>query len=340
YFATIFTSAVLPPIKEKRKPNNEAITKEQLREFCQSIGADLVGFFNKDRYNKFLDELKGLEIFPDKVEEVIDVGKIYGPYVPTIIEKENTIKRLESWFPEAQSVIVLGLHFPNASLDTAKVTPAETVGPYAFVQYEALNLLSDISYKVAKRLNDSGYKSTFTFDLTGLASKVKNSRGMLPDMRSHSFVAFLSGLGYIGIHGYPITDRYGVRQRFISIITDIPLSNDPMYSGDILCERCERPCINHCPTSAIINQEIIIKLEGREFKIPKIDFFSCDWAKRYCLVGEEGPFYWNVDINIPVPKEKKIEKVLDAVSRYSWGVQKLHVNIVEECLRKCIAKGS
>ncbi|MBC7320788.1 hypothetical protein H5T89_09100, partial [bacterium] len=209
YFATIFTSAVLPPIKEKRKPNNEAITKEQLREFCQSIGADLVGFFNKDRYEEFLDELENLEILPDTIEEVIDVGKIYGPYIPAIREKENTIKRLDSWFPEAKSVIVLGLHFPNASLDTAKVTPAETVGPYAFVQYETLNLLSDIAYKVVKKLNDGGYIATLTFDIAGIGSRVKNSRGMLPDMRSHLVEAFLSGLAYIGLHGYPITDKYG-----------------------------------------------------------------------------------------------------------------------------------
>lgn len=341
YFATIFTSAGLPYMKKRRKDSKEnTITKEYIREFCQNIGADLVGFFNKDRYEEFLAQLEDLAILPDMAEEVIDIGKIYGPYVPAIREKENILRRLENWFPEAKSVIVLGLHFPDTSLDTAKVTPAETVGPYAFVQYETLNLLSDIAYKVVKSLNDNGYKATFTFDLTGLASRVKNSRGMLPDMRAHSFDAFLSGLAYIGIHGYPITDKYGVRQRFISIITDMPLSNDPLYSGEILCKKCQKPCIEACPTSAITSKEVTIRLEGKEFKLPKIDSFSCDWAKRYCLVGEEGPFYWNVNINIPVPKEKTTEKILDAISNFPWGVQKLHINIVEECLRKCIAKGS
>lgn len=339
YFSTIFTSATLPSIKEKREVISEDIDKEWLRQFCQYNGADLVGFFDKERYDNFVNNLKDLGLSPDKVEEVVDIGKIYGPYIPEIRKRESFIKELEDWIPGAKSVIVLGLHFPDASLDTAKVTPAETVGPYAFVQYETLNLLSDIAYRVIKKLNDSGYMATFTFDLTGLASKVKNSRGMLPDMRSHAAYALLSGLAYIGLHGYPITDRYGVRQRFIAIITDLQLSNDPLYEGEILCERCPKPCIEACPTSAIMNYNINIKIEGKDFKIPKIDFFSCDWAKRYCLVGEEGPYYWNVDVNIPVPEEKKVEKVLDSVSNVSWGVQKLHINIVEECLRKCIAKG-
>jgi len=182
--------------------------------------------------------------------------------------------------------------------------------------------------------------ATSTFVVTGLGSKVKNSRGMLPDMRSYLIEAFLSGLAYIGFHGYPITDRYGVRQRFISIVTDLPLSNDPVYDGEILCEQCDKPCINACPTSAITEDSLkLIHFEGREFKIPNLNTFACDWAKRYCLVGEEGPSYWNVDINIPVPKEESVEDVLNSVSKYPWGVQKLHINIVEECLRRCRAVG-
>lgn len=339
-FATIFTNASLPFTKERRLKRGEVLDKESLRTFCREIGADLVGFFNKDRYDKFCKILEDLRLFPNKINEVLDIGKIYGPYVPTVKTKDNKIRRLEDWFPTAKSVIVLGLHFPNSSLDTAKVTPAETVGPYAFVQYETLNLLSDIAYKVVKKLNDGGYIATLTFDIAGIGSRVKNSRGMLPDMRSHSVEAFLSGLAYIGLHGYPITDKYGTRQRFISIITDLPLPNDDIYSGEILCKQCDKICINVCPTSAIIENNIeSIHFEGKDFKVPIVNLFACDWAKRYCLVGEEGPFYWNVDINFPLPQEEKIEEVLDAVSKFPWGVQKLHINIVEECLRKCRAVG-
>lgn len=340
FFSTIFTSASLPSIKERRVERKENLEPEILKRFCREIGADLVGFFNKDRYERFCKLLTDLRLFQNESkEEVIDIGKIYGPYVPMIKKTEDSIKRLDDWVPKANSVIVLGLHFPNASLDTAKVTPAETVGPYAFVQYETLNLLSDMAYKVVKRLNDNGYRATFTFDITGLASKIKNSRGMLPDMRAHSIYAFLSGLSYIGLHGYPITTEYGVRQRFIAIISDLSLPNDPIYSGEILCENCSKPCISACPTSAISYSTIPIDFEGIKIKIPKFDSFACDWAKRYCLVGEEGPYYWNVDVNIPVPKEKRIEDVVDSVSKTHWGVQKLHINIVEECLRKCIANG-
>lgn len=339
YFATVFSSASLPSEKEKRPIEKEVLDKEKLRTFCQEIGADLVGFFNKDRYKKFCDLLEELNLFPDEKEELLDIGKIYGPYVPVVEKKKGRIKRMEEWFPTAKSVIVIGLHFPNSSIDTAKVTPAETVGPYAFVQYEALNLLSDIAYRVIKKLNDNGYVATLTFDVTGFGSKIKNSRGMLPDMRSCLIEAFLSGLAYMGFHGYPITDKYGVRQRFISIITDLPLSNDSIYKEEVLCEQCDKPCIEACPTSAIIGNNVKFNFEGGNFEFPDINFFACDWATRYCLVGEEGPSYWNVDINIPLPREENIEEVLDSVSKFPWGVQKLHINIVEECLRRCKAIG-
>jgi len=340
WFATIFTSASLPSTKGKRAIRKEILDKEELRAFCQKIGADLVGFLDKDRYEKFCALLEDLNLFPEKIEEVWDIGKIHGPYVPFVKTKKNRIKRLNEWFPTARSLIVLGLHFPNSSLDTAKVTPAETVGPYAFVQYETLDLLSDIAYKVVKKLNDNEHMATFTFDVTGLGSKVKNSRGMLPDMRSCSIEAFLSGLAYIGFHGYPITDRYGVRQRFISIITDLPFPNDPLYRGEMLCEQCDKPCIASCPTSAIReNEGKSLHFEGRDFKFPNINFFACDWAKRYCLSGEEGPSYWNVDINIPLPEEENVERVVEATSQFPWSAQKLHINIVEECLRECRARG-
>ena len=82
-----------------------------------------------------------------------------------------------------------------------------------------------------------------------------------------------------------------------------------------------------------------ITLEGVSFDVPRIDPFSCDWAKRYCLAGEEGPTYCGVAVDEPVPEEKSVTQIAMAVCKVKWGVQKLHTNVVEECLRVCPAKG-
>ena len=339
-FATILTSVPLPRTTYVRQPEQDPLTPEGLRECCRQAGADLVGFCDAGRFQTLRTALDDAGFVAGIEQAVTDAsGSIYAPYAPAIERREVRMKGPEDWLAGAKSVIVLGLHFPDAALDTAKTTPAETVGPFAFAQYETLCLLGDMACKVAKRLSDAGYRASVTSDLTGLASTVKSSRGMLPDMRANLFPAVLAGLAYPGVHGHPLTREYGVRQRFIAIVADCVLPSDPLYDGPVECAMCGEPCVEACPTRAISQSRLALKLEGREFALPMIDAFACDWAKRYGLSGEEGPAYLGLDTDLPVPEERTAEALARAVSSVQWGVQKRHLNIAEECLRVCPARG-
>lgn len=117
------------------------------------------------------------------------------------------------------------------------------------------------------------------------------------------------------------------------------LPDDPLYAGAIDCEACDKPCIAACPTTALADETVALKLNGTTFNLPRIDCFACDWAARYGLAGEEGPKYCGLDVDLPVPKERTAQAVAAAVSRVNWGVQKRHTNIVEECVRVCPARG-
>ncbi|MBA7556801.1 Epoxyqueuosine reductase [subsurface metagenome] len=270
-----------------------------------------------------------------------DKGAGYGPYIPEIKSINSGLRTPEYYLSGAKSVIVLGLHFPDACLDIAKITPAETVGPYAFAHYETLFLLRDKAVKIVKYIQQGGYQATISCDLCGLASLVKSSRGMLPDSRANRFAALLSGLGYIGDNGVPLTEKYGTRQRFISIITDYPFSDDPLYSGEILCQKCSHPCIKVCPTKAIKKQKISFTIEGKQFTFPEIDSLHCDWAKRYGLADKEGPAYYGLETETPIPKGRITpQKIAGALTKVRWGVQKRHINICEECIRVCLARNS
>ncbi|MCM8807075.1 MAG: hypothetical protein ABIM58_02950 [candidate division WOR-3 bacterium] len=337
-FSTILVSAKLKEIKIKRKIEKEKIEKEKFRNFCKECGADLVGFFNINRFEKFKKEFLKKFNLPEEVEMVYDISHIYAPISPIIKREKINLKEPKDYLKDAKSVIVIGLHYPDACLDTAKITPAETVGPYAFSQFESLNLLTDIAYKIIKKLNDCGYKGIYSYDLTGLSSKILSSRGFLPDNRSNSYSVLLSGLGYIGKNGVPITKEFGQRQRFFSIITDFEFENDPLYNGENFCEDCYE-CIKNCPTSAIKRKNVKIEIENKIFEIPVIDEFSCDWAKRYGLIGKEGPKYMGINVDFKVPTKNKTRKLIENLMNLKLGVQKRHLNICEECIRNCKYKG-
>lgn len=340
-FLTVLTSMKLKKKVFFRKETcKRNIKKNELKDFCFEAGADMAGVFNIERFEKFKKEFEKKVKFPEKKEIVVDKGGVYGHFVPDIRTECISLKGPDDYLKDARSVIVIGLHFPHSVLDYAKVTPAETTGPYVFSQVETITTLKDIGVKIIKYLNFCGYKGVMTPDLTGLASQVlTKSRGNIPDMSANLYPALLAGLAYPGLHGYPITERYGTRQRFLAIVTDCPLENDPLPLMKYACEKCEKFCISFCPTKAITKKTVKIKVEGREFYIPLIDDFSCDWAKRYGLSGDEGLKYYGIKTDIPVPKNKKIEEVVKAINNVNWGVQKRHANVCEECIRVCPEKG-
>jgi epoxyqueuosine reductase QueG len=339
-FLTILTSAAVEPQVRRRPEEMANLTPDALKAFCRDAGADLVGFFAAGRYASLCRSLEDAGLVPEEVVEIEDQAWHYGPFVPRVHQRRGRLQTLQDWLPGSASVIVLGLHFPDSALDIAKVTPAETVGPYAFVAQESLVLLRDTASRVIKRLNDAGYRAAPTYDVTGLASKTRNCRAwVIPDMRANVYEAVMAGLAYLGVHGHAITPQFGVRQRFIAIVTDAPLPSDDMLAVPSLCATCAQPCTSACPTAAIHGERKTLTVEGRLIGTYAVDCYACDWAKRYTLSGKEGPDWLGIDINVPVPAQKTTEAIVAAVAGADFGVQKRHVNITEECLRVCPARG-
>jgi len=338
-FTTVLSSAPLPAATRRGPGRADAPTPNELREFCHDAGADLVGFCDADRYAAFQQAFGDARIATRGTETVQDHGLGYGPFVPSVARQESRLLGLEDWLPGARGVIVLGLHFPDAALDTAKTTPAETVGPYVFACYESLRLLEDIAYRVIKRLNRTGHRAVPAADLAGQASRVVSPRGMLPDMRSNRFAAALAGLATIGVNGCPLTPEYGVRQRFVAVVTDLRLPGDMLLDTPAPCADCDRPCVEACPTAALGDTASPLEIEGVTFNVPAVDGFACDWAKRLALSGAEGPDCCGLDVDVPVPARRTAAAVASAVAGVHWGVQKHLITIGEECIRVCPARG-
>lgn len=66
-------------------------------------------------------------------------------------------------------------------------------------------------------------------------------------------IARVCGLGWIGKNGLVITDEFGARQRFLAILTDMPLTETPQLR-ECECGEC-RECIEHCAMKVLKDQD-------------------------------------------------------------------------------------
>jgi epoxyqueuosine reductase len=299
-----------------------------------SLGFDLVGVTSIRRMDVLCGQLsKKLDTsgFGMWIE---DKGPIHGPAKPVVRTSEVNVKKPGDYLEDAYSVLVLGLHYPDANLDRAKEPPSEAVGPYAFAQYETQNQLGYLSIKMANYLHKLGFKAVITPDLCGLSSRVANPRGLQYDATACRFAAIAAGLGELGWNGMMLTPQYGVRQHFIAIVTDAPLEESPLYSGPQLCDGC-MDCVQRCPVTALDKEaSITLMLEDKTFTLGVLDRLRCDWAKRYGLVAEEGPGYLGAKIDVMPPDKITPDDICRAM-KMKDPIQKHHTCIVEGCIEAC-----
>jgi len=322
HFISVLTDAPLEPdskkydimVKSVIPTRKETLTKDLKKEAYQ-LGVDLFG--------------------------IAPIGRL---------EHLPGIKELKKTLPKATSIVVIGIHYPDAAVERAKEPPAESPASYGFVHYHSVRQLCYVAVRLSNYLNDRGYLAVPLTDAAGMASKIASPRGELPDIWANRCAAVAAGLGELGWNGLLLTPEYGPRQRTISILTDAPLEPTPMYDGPPLCDKCFK-CVSACPLKAISSDEkTSIKIGDRIFECGIRDFARCDWAKRYALIGEAGPKYLGATHNVEPPEKitpKAIKKALEKIDptvyyrTEKFGGERIVVMgvntvIVEDCLRACM----
>jgi epoxyqueuosine reductase QueG len=260
-------------------------------------------------------------------------------------------KELTEFLPEAKSIIVIGIHYPDATVERAEEPPAESPGSYGFIHYHTIRQLCYIAIHLSNYLKDRGYFAIPVMDITGDAGTIASPRGELPDIWANRYAAVAAGLGELGWNGLLLTPEYGPRQRVVSIITDAPLEPSPMYNGPPLCDRCMQ-CVEACPVKAISsNEKTSVKIGDRIFEYGIRDCSRCDWAKRYALLGEEGPKYLGATHDIKPPDKITAQAIQEGLKKLDPAtfyrnrligregkivVAGVNTVIVEGCLRACM----
>jgi len=149
--------------------------------------------------------------------------------------------RPRSIWPEARSVIVIGLPISLPIIETAPSI-------YYHELYKNVNsLLDQYTYRLSAWLTERGHPSIYVpRDGYGQISILKDRPVAF---FSHRHAAYLAGLGAFGVNNMLLTPEFGPRVRFGAVFTTAELPGDEVMRKE-LCIKCMR-CARSCPVGAI-----------------------------------------------------------------------------------------
>ena len=307
-----------------------------LRSAAESFGVDLFGIASVDRLNQIADQL--IPLFEGQtILAAQDESIRFKKWKPQISLQKRHLMRASDYLPGAKSVIVFGLRLHKQVLRWATRPPAEAVGPYAFQTYITNWLGSVAAVRLIKQLEAFGYRGVLSSDLLNTASLTANPRGLQPDLFSNRFAALAAGLGYLTVNAHLASPEFGIRQRFLAVVTDAPLDASPLYTPaaeEYACADCAKMCITSCPSKAISAQEATVVCDGEKYSFHMIDNLLCDWTKRYTLLGESGFKYLGSTVDIDPEAKVTAEKLADALQHLD-PIKKYRPVVAEPCAINC-----
>ena len=346
-WACIATSAHLEPgwrahPVRPEKPREVEDARRDLEAVLMDQGADLFGIADPKCVDALIDQYRPFINEEELKVHVVDTGGTHGPVAPELAPRNDArIRNVRDHLPDAKSVLVIGYHFPFENIERAAEAPPEAVGPYSYVTYQVNRWLRYMAVTAARRLEEMGYKAVITTDLSASGTVVANPRGAQPDALANRFAAVAAGLAWIGLHGATITPDYGVTQRFIAIVTDAPLPTDEPDGNHWPCADCDAPCVEACPVGALSEDDcVVVGCGDYEGCIGKWDRLRCEWAKKYALVGDEGPKWGGQTTDVKPPAGKITPEQIAEAFKEKDPIQKLFTCILEGCLKACQLEGA
>lgn len=320
----------------------EPLSSKSLRVRLQQIAAahlvTELGVAPVQRFSALVDDLKANINETELGEAIVDGAKLsyHGAYEPKQIDTHGRIRSPRDYMADAQSVIVLSMHFPCELIENAGLEKSRQIGTYGFHQYQTAFELRFAALKVARALQEQGYHTLISENMLGIGSLVNTPRGLLPDARCNAIEAVAAGLGQIGRHGGLLTAEHGAHQHQIVIVTDAVVPPDDICEANSPCANCDA-CSRHCPMDVIDGQHFDLHLDDRIVAYPRIARHRCDWSKRYGLCAEEGPALIGSTTNTQAPSGTITIRDIAAGCAQKDPVMKSRTCILETCLRRCPA---
>ncbi|MEK6796212.1 MAG: hypothetical protein AABZ39_15640 [Spirochaetota bacterium] len=304
---------------------------------AKEAGADLVGVSPASRLDALVKELRTVK----ENEEILtakDKNTRYMDFNPEITSTSRHLRTTDEYLKGAKNVLVIGIHYPEAVVERAEKPPAEAVGPYVFTSYQTYRMLGMAALAVTKKLAKMGYHAVWSYDMIGIASQVGNPRGYIADATAGAFEAVSAGLGELTYNGTVNTKEYGINQRFVTIVTDAPLTAAPLkYEAKIetTCKACGK-CLTVCPASALYKDKAVsLSIDGGKATYIYRNTKKCDWSCKYALCGEDGMKYIGAQTKFVKPPEAVDDKNLAEALRGTDPIQKYRPVTAESCIIHC-----
>ena len=281
--------------------------KEQITQYCKSIGLDTVGFIPCRKFTE-------LENF----------------------YKERQEKGLQNEFEEKDIQKRIN---PNHYMEEGK-TIISLAFPYYHKGNDAENGFSIYTKRLDYHRVVKKHLQNICNFIEGLGGKALHfvDSNTLPER----YIAYLAGVGFIGRNNMIITKNYGSYVFLGEIITDLEIDCKDQRSFEEIkdyleCKDCTN-CIKECPTKSInkarINPNICLsyftqkkELRDQEIKLLKGNVFGCDFCQLKCPYNENttgNPLqefatldYMNADITTFAKMDNKYFK--EYVSQTSCG---------------------
>lgn len=230
--------------------------KNEMKEFCKSLGLELVGFAKC----RILKELEG------HLEQRKKLGH------ENEFEEQSILKRTNPFLLMEDGKTIISIAFPY-SFDSSKSTGVHFSKYTRGADYHMV--ASRYLEKICSFIEEKGGKAMWFADSNCLPER---------------YLAMMCGIGFIGKNNMIITEKYGSYVFLGEIITDLEIEEDNPKKS--MCGDCSI-CLNACPTKSItegccnaniclsyitqkkeIGDEWLLKFNGR--------LFGCDTCQNVC----------------------------------------------------------
>ena len=263
--------------------------KDAIKQRAYALGADLVGFGGIDRCK----------------------------HAPAMMSPQGL-------FPGAQTVIVMGIHHPDACIELGGERHPQESGPYT-VQYMMNERLDEMAYRLSTFIEESGY-GVMPVASTNIwrYNTYKDLDAIFAPDISNIYMAVVAGLADIGYQGLALSPEYGARSRYITVITDAVLGEDPLIPPGSVCDQCML-CRTHCPTQALskeIDGEKVLKIGEYEYRFPNKNLWRCAWGEHFDL-----------DLDLEIPDVVTEEVIKQTVREHGSRAGEMG-----QCLKYCLPK--